>query len=467
MFHTVSSSIAMKPRRTHWRGLRTARIACAVVLALAGGAVAVVGVASAGAKAAPPLIVWIDTSRVAYEKAYMKANPHANIKWVIYNGNANGTGVLQSKFALWNRTGWPSDAPDVMFDTQNYDAVQLGTAPYNDLLNLKSYVSKSVLGNFAKGSLAACTTPAGQVICLRNDSAAAVLWVNPGLYSQFFGTAPVPTTWQGILADGQALNSAHPGYLVGDVGDAFDEDYFLWGNECPLNQVVGKGTIEINPSSGNCTGIAKAVDASGDMGKSLSQTSVFGSSFNPNKVVMMVGPLWYGTAVFQTGATGGVPNGTMVADPPPAATNGAHVTGALGGGLWLVSKHAPDPKAAAAFAQFMATSPKIQKVGVDAGLPQYVPDENGYLSSLGSVFANPSTTEASWKTAAAEVWTGWSPVPWSTDAVWGSTALASLTSNPPGSFAAQLLPYAEALANQARLAGFTVKSPVSAVANGS
>ena len=29
----------------------------------------------------------------------MKANPGADIKWVIYNGNENGTGVLQSKFA--------------------------------------------------------------------------------------------------------------------------------------------------------------------------------------------------------------------------------------------------------------------------------------------------------------------------------------------------------------------------------
>ena len=61
------------------------------------------------------------------------------------------------------------------------------------------------------------------------------------------------------------------------------EDFYLWGNECPLDQVVGKGTIEINPNSSNCTGIAKAIDASGDMGKSLSQTSVFGSSFNPKR----------------------------------------------------------------------------------------------------------------------------------------------------------------------------------------
>ena len=57
MFHTVSSSTAMRLRRC--RRL----IACAV-LAIAGGTVAVVGVASAGAKAAaPPLIVWYDTNR--------------------------------------------------------------------------------------------------------------------------------------------------------------------------------------------------------------------------------------------------------------------------------------------------------------------------------------------------------------------------------------------------------------------
>jgi ABC-type glycerol-3-phosphate transport system substrate-binding protein len=461
VFLTARAYIA-KRRRRRRRGLYTALIAT-TGLALAGGTYAVLGVASAGAKAAArPLIVWIDTSRVPYEKAYMKANPHANIKWVLYNGNENGTGVLQSKFALWNRTGWPSDAPDVMFDSQNYDAVQLGTAPYSDLLNLKSYVPKKVLSGFAGTSMSSCTTPSGQIICLRNDSAAEVLWVNPTLYKQFFGSAPIPTTWSAFLADGTALNNAHPGYLIGSVGDGFSiDDYFLWANECPLDQVIGKGKIEINPNSPNCTGIMNAMDASGDVGKSLSDASIF--SVNPQKIVMAVGALWEGTAVFQTGAAGGVPNGTMVAYPAPVATNGAKVTGDLGGGLWLVSKHAPNPKAAAAFAQYMATSPNIQKVGVDAGLPQYVADQPKYLTSLDTVFGDPSVTEASWKSAAASVWNGWSPVPWSTDGVWASTNLAAVTGG--ATMASQLLPYAEALANQARLAGYTVKSPVSAVTN--
>jgi multiple sugar transport system substrate-binding protein len=429
-------------------------------------ATSVLGVASASAASkSAPLVVWIDTARVPYEKAYMKAHPHANIKWVLYNGNDNGTGILESKFSLWNRSGWPSNAPDVMFDTQNNDAVELGTAPYNGLLNLKSNVPAKVLNNFAKGSESACTTPSGAVVCFRNDSAADVLWVNPTLYKQFFGSAPVPTTWAGIIQDGQALNTAHPGYLVGDIGDQFDEDFILWGNECPVNELVGNQKIEINPNSTNCTKIAKMIDSSGDAGKSITTTGVFSSGFDPTKVVMMVGPLWYGSDLFQTGATGSVPNGTMAAYPPPTATNGAHVTGALGGGMWLVSSHTKQPKAAVALAEYMATSPNVQKVGVDAGLPQYVPDEAKYVKSLRSVFADPAITEASWKTAASEVWTGWSPVPWSTDGIWGSTALPNLTTNPPGSFAAQLLPFAEALANQARLAGYTVKSPVSAVSN--
>ncbi len=467
MFHTVSSSIAMTLRRTRERRLRTALIA-STVIAIAGGTVAVVGVATAGAKSSPPLIVWIDTARVPYEKAYMAANPHANIKWVLYNGNENGTGVLQSKFALWNRTGWPSDAPDVMFDSQNYDAVQLGSAPYNDLLNLKSYVPAKVLSGFAGTSMkAGCTTPSGQIVCLRNDSAAEVLWVDQPLWNATLGAStPIPTTWAQYLQDGATLTKDFPGkgYLIGSVGDGFSiDDYFLWANECPLDQVTGKGTIEINPSSPNCTTIMNAIDSSGDVGKSLSDTSIF--SLDEDDVVMAPGALWEGLDAFATGAANTPPSTDMVAYPPLTATNGATVTGDLGGGLWLVSKHSPDPKAAAALAQYMATSPKIQNPKVDAGLPQYVPDEASYLSSLSTVFGNPTETEASWKKAAAEVWDGWSPVPWSTDNIWASTDLSAITASPPATMASQLLPYAEALANQARLAGYTVKSPVSAVSS--
>jgi multiple sugar transport system substrate-binding protein len=439
------------------------RVALAAVV-VAGVALAAPAVSAATAKSSSkPLIVWIDTSRVPYEQAYMKANPGANIKWVIYNGNENGTGVLQSKFALWNRIGWPSSAPDVMFDTQNYDAVQLATAPYNDLLNLKKYVPASVLKGFAGNSLSACTTPSGQVICLRNDSAADVLWVNQGLYTKLFGSKPVPTTWAGIVADGQALRKSHKsaGYIVGDIGDEFDDDFIYWGNGCPLNEVVGPNTVEISPNSSACTKFDSLFDKSGLEGNAITDTYVFAAGgFPAAKVVMMVGPLWYGTAVFENGkkAPDGVPNGTMAAYPPPKSVLGKSITGALGGGLWLVSKHSSQPAAAAAFAEYMATSPNIQAVGVDAGLPDYAPDQAAYVTALGAVFANPVSTGKAWEEAAAEIWKGWGPTPWSTDSAWASTVVPGVTHTPPSTLGAEINSFALALANDARLAGWTVKS---------
>jgi len=442
------------------RSLRS-RVALATVV-VAGLALAAPAVSAATPKSSSkPLVVWIDTSRIPYEQAYMKAHPGANIKWVIYNGNENGTGVLQSKFALWNRIGWPSDAPDVMFDSQNYDAVQLGTAPYNDLLNLKNYVPASVLSSFAGKSMSACTTPSGQIVCLRNDTAADVLWVNQGLYTQFFGSKPVPTTWAGIVADGKVLKSSHPGYIVGDIGDEFDDDFIYWGNGCPLDKVIGPNTVEIDPTNSACTGIDRLLDNSGLEGNAITDTYVFAAGgFPAAKVVMMVGPLWYGTAVFENGkkAPDGVPNLTMAAYPPPKSVLGQSITGALGGGLWLVSKHSSQPAAAAAFVEYMATSPNIQAVGVDAGLPDYTPDQAGYVAGFGTVFANPVATGKAWEQAAAEVWSGWGPTPWSTDGAWASTVVPGVTGTPPSTLGKQINSFALALANDARLAGWTVKS---------
>jgi len=445
-----------------WRGrsLRS-RVAFAAVV-VTGLALAAPGASTATTMSSKkPLIVWIDTSRIPYEQAYMKANPGANIKWVIYNGNENGTGVLQSKFALWNRIGWPSVAPDVMFDSQNYDAVQLGTAPYNDLLSLSKYVPASVLKGYAGHSMSACTTPSGKIVCLRNDTAADVLWVNQGLYTKFFGKAPVPTTWSGIVADGQMLKKGHPGYTVGDIGDEFDDDFIYWGNGCPLDQVVGANTVEIDPTNLACTKINNLLDNSGLEGNAISTTYVFAAGgFPAAKVVMMVGPLWYGTAVFENGkkAPDGVPNVTMAAYPPPLSVLGKPITGALGGGLWLVSSHSSQPAAAAALAEFMSTSPKVQAVGVDAGLPDYTPDQAAYVGSFGSVFANPVVSGKAWETAAAEVWNGWGPTPWSTDAAWASTVVPGVTATPPSTLGKQMNSFALALANDARLAGWTVKS---------
>ena len=130
--------------------------------------------------------------------------------------------------------GWRG--PDVVFDEENYEAGWLGKPPFNDLLDLTQYIPKSVWSK--DEGLGDCLIN-GKLLCLRNDNAANVLWVNTKLWKQFFpGQAP-PTTWAQYAADGKALVKHHPGYYIGEFGQPWDAETYLWGNECPINQAVG------------------------------------------------------------------------------------------------------------------------------------------------------------------------------------------------------------------------------------
>jgi multiple sugar transport system substrate-binding protein len=150
---------------------------------------------------------------------------------VIYNGNANGSGVLQSKIALDNRVhgGWP----DIVFSEENNDAASLASPQFNYPAVLSNgTVSKPILNGYAAGTLAGCTVN-GKVYCLRNDLAQNLLFYNSALMTQFGYT--VPTTWQGWQTLGEQVATQHPGYIVGSVGDNWDDDIYLWPSECHVN----------------------------------------------------------------------------------------------------------------------------------------------------------------------------------------------------------------------------------------
>ena len=103
------------------------------------------------------------------------------------------------------------------------------------------------------------------------------------------------------------------------------------------------------------------------------------------------------------------------------------------------------------------TSPKIQEnSSITQGLPAYEPDQNVWLKSLNGVFANPTATEAAIKAAAHEIWTGWSPVPWSVESIFGNTVTPGLIAG--GSFAAGLKTLAANIKAAAQSAGWQVKS---------
>jgi ABC-type glycerol-3-phosphate transport system substrate-binding protein len=430
-------------------------VVAAVAASTAGGSSARVASLSAKASSAP-LVVWYDAARAAFVNEYKATHPHANIKWVLYSGDSNGDGTLQSKFALYNRVGWKAGvAPDVVFDEENYEAGWLGEPPFNDLLDLQKYIPKSIWSQ--DEGLGDCLIN-GKLLCLRNDNAANVLWVNTKLWSQFFPNQSPPTTWQQYSADGQELAKDHPGYYIGEYGQPWDAETYLWGNECPINQSVGNQVLVDNPGSPNCTTIIHLLDAAHDaLTKDGPFTTAWVNDKTAQHMVMDIGAIWQGGAIYPSGSgSEGPGTNVMEAYPPPAATNGAHVTGSIGGGLWMVSSHTKQPQAAAALVEYMVTSPKIQtNPKITQGLPAYGPDQDAWLKSLNGVFANPAATEAAIKKAASEIWTGWSPVPWSVESIFGNTVTPGLVAG--GSWSSALSTLAGNIKSAAQSAGWQVK----------
>ena len=214
-----------------------------------------------------------------------------------------------------------------------------------------------------------------------------------------------------------------------------------------------------NPASPNCKTIAGLIDSAlGAFTKDGPFTTAWTNDKTASHMVMDIGAIWQGSAIYPSGSSSNGPGtNVMEAYPPPAATNGAHVTGSIGGGLWMVASHTKQPKAAAALVQYMDTSPKIQEnPAVTQGLPAYAPDQDGWLKSLNGVFANSSATEAAIKQAAAEIWNGWSPVPWSVESIFGNTVTPGLLAG--GTFTSALTSLAGNIKSAAQSAGWQVKS---------
>jgi len=422
-----------------------------VVLAAAGvslGTIAVAIPASAASKAKPVVTVLVDSTRVAQVKAYEKANPGVKVVMTVYNGNANGSGYLQSKISLDNRVG--AGWPDVVFSEENNDAASLASPQFNYPAQLDNgTVSKTILNGFAKGTLAGCTVN-GKVYCLRNDLAQNVLWYNSALMTQFGYT--VPTTWQQWQALGEEVATQHPGYIVGGIGDGWDDNIYLWPSECHVNDVVKADTVDINASDPNCTRVSSLLDPLVKDG-ALTTDNVFTSSFDQsftNKILMMPGPSWYGADLFP----GLVAKGDLGAADPLAWGSAPAVTGEVGGGLWFMSRHVTGATKTAAAQVLTWLSTNYGSQGISPGFPAYVADEakwtagqqasGQYSTQLAPVFAK----------AATEVWSGWSPVPWSVDAVWGSSVTPSI--NASTSIGSLLPSFASQLTDYAQSDGYTV-----------
>jgi ABC-type glycerol-3-phosphate transport system substrate-binding protein len=401
------------------------------------------------AQTSGPLTVWVDSTRLPAAQLYQKENPGVKMDIVTYDGDANGSNTLQTKVNLYNRTGkgWP----DVVWSTQNNEVTWAEPAGFTAPLN-KGLLPQSTLSNWATGALAPCTIN-GKVYCLRNDLAADVLWYNARLMKQWGYT--VPTTWQQYEQLGKQVAKQHPGYLVGNDGDTFTPEIYMWPSECQANDITALKAVTVNVTTPECTRMASLLDTLNKAG-SMSRESVFSTAFDKNeasKVMMLPGPAWFGGALFDNPTGFKTPKGEIAVAPMPVWTAGNAVTGNVGGGTWLLSAHSAHLKAAAAFLTWVTTSPDYQGK-IAPGLPAYAPVAKEWLADqvASGYYAGDIATPI--EQAAGQVWTGWGYGQFSQEAVWAATIDPGLTA---GKSITSMLPaWQTAITNYAQADGYHV-----------
>jgi ABC-type glycerol-3-phosphate transport system substrate-binding protein len=366
------------------------------------------------------LTVWVDATRMAAVKQYQQLHPDVKLDIVTFDGDANGSNYLQTKVQLFNRTrqGWP----DVVFSSQNNEASWAVDAGFAAPLN-KGLIPQATLDKFASGANDVCLVK-GTLYCLRNDLSQAVLWYNAPLLKKFGYT--VPTTWEEYEQLGKKVAKAHPGYLVGDAGDSYTPEIYLWASKCGANHVTGPKSVSVNTTSEACTKMAKLMDVL-IKNKSMSTSGVFSTDFGKNKadkVLLMPGPAWYGGALFE--GTFKTPAGQIAAAPIPQWQGDASPsTGNVGGGTWLLSQHSAHLKAATDFLKWVTTDDAYQ--GKKApGFPAYAPAAAAWLKGQDASGYYAGDLSAL-KDASSQVWPQWGSGQFSQEAIWAATVKPALT----------------------------------------
>ncbi|MEI5521939.1 ABC transporter substrate-binding protein [Streptomyces brasiliscabiei] len=366
------------------------------------------------------LTVWVDATRMEAAKLYQQQHPDVKLDIVSYDGNANGSNYLQTKVQLFNRTkkGWP----DVVFSSQNNEVAWAVDAGFAAPLNKGLFPSAS-LEKFADGANDVCTVD-GTLYCLRNDLSQAVLWYNAPLLKKFGYT--VPTTWEEYQVLGEKVAKEHPGYLVGDAGDSFTPEIYLWASKCGANHITGPKSVSVNTTSEACTKMAKLMDVL-IKNKSMSISGVFSTDFAKNKadkVLLMPGPAWYGGAVFKDGLKTPAKQ-IAVAPIPQWQGDTSPSTGNVGGGTWLLSKHSTHLKAATDFLKWVTTDNAYQGEK-SPSFPAYAPAAENWLKAQAAsgYFAGDLTAL---KDASSQVWSGWGSGQFSQEAIWAATVKPGLT----------------------------------------
>jgi ABC-type glycerol-3-phosphate transport system substrate-binding protein len=314
------------------------------------------------------LTVWLDSTRMDGANLYQQLFPDkaGQIDFRIVDRSQFPAEVLR-----FNQQG--SGWPDVVFAEPDLVAQTIDSR-HDFPLDLKPALSAEVLGNFEPHANDACTF-AGQLLCLRHDTAPMVLYFNQPLMDAF--GYRVPATWQEYQTLGERVSHEHPGYIVGSFGDAWGFKAYFDASGCPSSWVLSEQRVHINFEDARCVRAAILVDALLAKG-TLAPYGYFDARFNQiaraDRLLMLVAPTWMALASF-----GGKPDSPYynsaehqlgVAAPLRWDGDTQVMTSAMGGGAWVVSKHTENLPLALDFITWMVSAPEFWTITPD--YPIYV-----------------------------------------------------------------------------------------------
>lgn len=345
-------------------------VAVAGVLAIAGTTV----VAMPAQAAKPSITIWVDAPRLPGAKLYaelMKGKVDVKVE-------LHAQADLVQKVPLFNRVkkGWP----DVVFGPPN-DVSVLRDA--DNALALDKYAPASFWKDMEAGNQW-CKGSDGKYYCVKNDLAQTVLWVNTKLMKDFGYTTP--KTMADFEKIGLDIAKNHPGYSVGALGAQGAYSSFLWPSQCPVNQATSATAVKIAPTSPKCTRATTLLNNlinAGVMSTSAPWDADFIKDYgSANKVVMTIGPSWFGEFVIRPASSWNVPAGQITAAPMPMwAGEKVNYSGEWGGGIYTVSPHSKFPKEALAFAIFMVSDKRnvvdVKNPDGSKGAPTFPASQKG------------------------------------------------------------------------------------------
>jgi len=321
---------------------------------------------------AAPITVLVDETRRAPAEAWAKANPSPAITVQVAD---NSQGAIPSKIALAKKSG--EKLPDVVFLSQPDELATLAANPVNYPLDLTTALDAATLGSFAKGSVERCTFQ-GKVYCLPNDIAQTVLYYNKTLFTKWGYT--VPTTFDAWRELGERVAKEHPGYSLGSVSGRYGTDAYYGSSGCPLNASSSPTEVKINVADPACARVNAVVGplmANGTLSTLDPFDATYAKTVAEGKLLAAVMPSWFGAYGIKPSYK---KDGDYAVAPMPTWSGATDATsGAVGGGLWLVSATSTNVKGATDFVKALTTDEKILVAG--ATYPAHVAGATAWLKA--------------------------------------------------------------------------------------